>query len=238
MNLKEYCVSYILIIVICGIFSFVFYESMIIFIIFLLPSYFYLKIIKKWLLKKRIQKLNLQFKDFCMSITAQLSAGYSLENSLVEVYREMSQLYGKKSYVCIESKFIITKLKLNITIEKCFENLADRCGLEDINLFSQVVCIAKRSGGDMISIVRNAADSISRKIETEREIRTIINSKKYEQTIMNAVPLFIVCYVRISSPNMMNIMYETFIGRVIMTICLFAYSAAFMLGVKLSNVEI
>ncbi|MDE7430667.1 MAG: type II secretion system protein F, partial [Lachnospiraceae bacterium] len=89
----------------------------------------------------------------------------------------------------------------------------------------------------MIEVVRNAADSISRKLEVEREIRVILNAKKYEQMIMNVVPLFIVVYVNITSPGIMKVMYETAMGRIIMTICLGLYIFAFLLGMKFTDIE-
>ena len=231
MTIKEYILSIIVIIGIACIFSYVFYDNLWISIAFVLPVYFYLKLIKKVLIQRRIQKLNVQFKDFCMSMTAQLIAGYSIENSLVEVYRELSQL-------CKETKILIIKLRLNITIENAIENFAIRSGIEDIKLFSEIISIAKRSGGDLIKIVKNAANSISRKIETEREIKVIINSKKYEQMIMNIIPICIIVYVRLTSPNMMSIMYNSITGRIVMSVCLMIYVFAFFLGYKISKVEI
>ena len=238
MTIKEYILSIIVLIGIACIFSYVFYDNLWISIAFVLPVYFYLKLIKKVLIQRRIQKLNIQFKDFCMSMTAQLIAGYSIENSLVEVYRELSQLYGKESYICKETKILIIKLRLNITIENAIENFAIRSGIEDIKLFSEIISIAKRSGGDLIKIVKNAANSISRKIETEREIKVIINSKKYEQMIMNIIPIGIIVYVRLTSPNMMSIMYNSITGRIVMSVCLMIYVFAFFLGYKISKVEI
>ena len=173
-----------------------------------------------------------------MSIAAQLAAGYSLENSIQESYREMCQLYGKESYISKEIKMILHKLKLNITIENCFDNLAKRSNIEDIILFSEVIYIAKRNGGDLINIVKDAANSIYRKIEVDREIKTIINSKRYEQMIMNIIPIAIVMYVRITCPGMLDVMYTTIAGNIIMTCCLILYILAFCLGIKISNVRV
>lgn len=238
MSVKEYALSISIIISIAGMFSYIFYDNLLISLVFIMPIYLYLKLIRKVLIQRRIQKLNIQFKDFCMSMAAQLTAGYSLENSLMEVYRELSQLYGKESYICKETKILIVKMKLNITIENAIENFAIRSQIEDIKLFSEIISIAKRSGGDLIKIVKNAANSISRKIETEREIKVIINSKKYEQMIMNIIPLCIIGYVRITSPDMMKIMYTSMTGRVVMTVCLVIYVVAFFMGYRISKVDI
>lgn len=238
LNKKEYLMSGTLIVSAAGLYSYVFYKSIIAFLIMIIPSYFYIKFIKNVLIKKRLKDLNLQFKEFCMSLSAQLSAGYSIENGLVEVYRELSQIYGDDSYICKEVRNIILKLKISITIEECFRNLAERSNIEDIKLFSEVIGIAKKNGGDMIEIVRNTAISICRKIDVEREISIIVNGKKYEQSIMNVVPIILVLYMEMTSPDLMEVMYSTIIGRVIMTICLIAYISAFYIGLKIADIKV
>lgn len=238
MNYREYLKYTFIISGVAGIFSYIFYKSVVAYIIFMTPFYFYFKGIKRYLAEKRTQEFTMQFKEFCLSLSAQLMAGYSLENAIKETYRELSQIYGKKSYICSELSAILSKLKIGIVIEKCFEELAIRSDIEEINLFAEIIKIAKRSGGDMIGIVRNAGDSISQKLEVEREIRVIMNGRKYEQMVMNVVPLFIVVYVNITSPDMMKLMYETVMGRIIMTVCLVLYILAFILGIKLTDIEI
>lgn len=237
MNNREY-LKYILVIsALAGIFSYIFYQSIIAYIIFMIPTYFYLQVISGYLSDKRKNELTMQFKEFCLSLCAQLMAGYSIENGMKETYHELLQMYGKNSYICRELEVILAKLKINVVIEVCFSDFAARSNIDEIKLFAEIIKIAKRSGGDMIEVVRNAADSISRKLEVEREIRVILNAKKYEQMIMNVVPLFIVVYVNITSPGIMKVMYETAMGRIIMTICLGLYIFAFLLGMKFTDIE-
>ncbi len=226
----------VMIICVTAVFAYIFYKNPAAWILFMIPSPFYLKKIQSYLIKKRRQDLTIQFKEFCISMCAQLMAGYSIENAVSEVKKEMMNMYGN-SYILTELCVIETKIKLNITIEQCFEDLGVRSDIEEIKLFAQIIKIAKRSGGDMIEIVRNAASSISQKIETEREVRVIINSKKYEQRIMDVMPLFIVLYVDFTS-DMLEIMYKGLIGRIVMTICLIMYLAAFWIGEKLTDIEV
>lgn len=237
MNNREYLKCILVISVLAGIFSYIFYQSILAYIIFMIPTYFYLQVISGYLSDKRKNELTMQFKEFCLSLCAQLMAGYSIENGMRETYQELLQMYGKNSYICRELEVILAKLKINVVIEVCFSDFAERSNIDEIKLFAEIIKIAKRSGGDMIEVVRSAADSISRKLEVEREICVILNAKKYEQMIMNVVPLFIVVYVNITSPGVMKVMYETAMGRIIMTICLGLYIFAFLLGMKITDIE-
>lgn len=237
MSVKEIIKYFIIIFFISIIISYTFYESILVSLIFILPIYFYFKIISNYLVRKRKCDLTLQFKEFCLSLSASLIAGYSLENSIRETYKEMEQMYGKESYICKEIKLIDSKLKLNITIERCLEDFANRCSIEEIILFSEIIKIAKRTGGDIIEIVKDAGNSISQKIEVEREIRIIINAKKQEQMIMNFIPIVMITYVNLTSPEMMATLYNGSLGRIIMTVCLGFYIFAVYLGSKFSDIK-
>lgn len=234
----EYFRYGILGIVIVYVFSNIFYDSLLVSIplsVILIP---YFKVIKKRLCNQRQNKLKDEFKDLCISLAAQMSAGYSLENSIKESYLEMSELYGDNSYICKELKLILGKLKNNINIEEAIAELGMRSGNQDIRLFSEVLAIGKRTGGDLIGVVRSAALNISEKTDAEREIRSMISEKRFEQMIMNVIPLVMISYVKISSPGMMAVMYQTQAGRIIMSACFVIYIAAFLLGRKIMEIEV
>ena len=218
--------------------SYIFYRSFIAFLIFLLPMHGYFTIIRNYVVKRRKQEVTIQFKELCNSLCAQLVAGYSLENSLRESYTEVCQMYGDQAWISREVRGMIGKLKLNVTIEECFRDFGERSGIEEIKLFAQIIRTAKRSGGDVIEIVKNASDTIRQKIEVEREIRIIINAKKYEQRIMDIVPLLIVVYVEFTSGEMMKVMYQGLFGRLVMTVCLIIYVTALILGEKMTQIEL
>lgn len=238
MNFKEKIKFFICIITVLLGISYLFYSTFIPVILMILPINLYLKIICKELNDKRKKELTIQFREFCISMCTQLMAGYSLENSIKEICREMKQMYGEKSYLYKELIIMNSKIMLGEKIEDCFNNFSKRCDIEEIRLFSEVLNIAKRSGGDIIEIVKNTADSISQKIGVEREIETIINSKKYELKVMYFIPMLMIIYVNFTSPEMMLVMYNTILGKIIMTACLFMYILAIIIGERLSDIKI
>ena len=238
LSFIEYFRYGILGIVIVFGFSNIFYDSLLA-SVFLFPVLIpYFRIIKKKLCIRQQNKLKEEFKELCISLAAQMSAGYSIENSVKESYVEMSELYGTDSYICKELKVILGKLKNNISIEDSIAQLAIRSGNQDIRLLSEVLAIGKRSGGDLIGIVRSAALNIAEKADAEREIRSIISEKQFEQMIMNIIPLVMISYVKFSSPEMMTVMYQTTAGRMIMSVCFVIYIAAFLLGRKIMEIEV
>lgn len=238
ISYKEYLLYTLEGIVILLIVSYLFYER--ISVIFLLSPilYFFAKGRKQQTIERRKKVLKIQFRDLCISVSSGLSAGNSLVNSVIYSYKEVVGIYGENSIIVKELILIIKGLKISVPIERLFENLAERSDIDEIRTFSEVLNTAQKGGGDLIKIMKTTADGIGEKVDVEREILSIINSRKYEQMIMNIVPLFIILYMKITSPQSMSIMYQTGYGTVIMTICLVLYCVAYLMGKRMMKIDV
>lgn len=220
------------------IIGWLFYHSVFAVMILLLFIKFFYEDKKKILKDKRRKELNLQFKDAISSLSSALSAGYSIENAFIEVYEDLSLVYTKDALIMKELYHMIRKLEMNETIESLLFDLSKRSGDEDIKSFTEVFSIAKRSGGDFLSIIDMTTNSITGKIEVKREIDVLVASKKLEQKIMNLIPVFIILYIGITSKGYFDILYNNIFGIIVMTICLAIYLFAYWLGRKIVDVEV
>lgn len=238
ISYKEY-LRYILEgIVILLIISYLFYER--ISVIFLLSPiiYFFVNRRKQQMFEKRKKDLKIQFRDLCISVSSGLSAGNSLVNAVIYSYKEVVGIYGENSIISKELTLIIKGLNMGVPIESLFENFAKKSDIDEIRTFSEILNIAQKGGGDLIKIMKSTAGSIGEKVDVEREILSIINSKRYEQMIMNIVPLFIILYMKITSPQSMDIMYQTGYGTAIMTICFVLYCIAYLMGKRMMEIDV
>lgn len=173
-----------------------------------------------------------------MAIASSLSTGYSIENSLKEAHEEMLILYGENSIICKELMNMIRQINLSVPVERVFENFAIKSDLEDVNIFCAVFQIAKKGGGDLTKIMKSAANNISKKVEVKKEINTILSAKKYEQSLMNLMPLFIILYINYASPELLKPMYGNAFGVLIMSVCLLVYGFAYFISKKIVDIEV
>ncbi len=182
--------------------------------------------------RRRKRKMNIErwFKDGIQAVVFSLNVGYSVENSFREACKELKSLYGEDNYIYCLFEKISRRLSINDNIEDIMEDVAKECDIEDIYYFAEVFRYAKRSGGDLIEIIRSSIDTISEKMDIEREIDTIIAAKKMEFIIMCFVPLGIIMYLRITAGDLIRVLYTTKTGIGIMTVCFITYIAAIMLG--------
>ncbi|MDO4787867.1 MAG: type II secretion system F family protein [Johnsonella sp.] len=221
-----------------AVISYVFYRSILIFLILAPFSLLYPELIKKNLIQKRRKRLEAEFKEGIWILSSLLSAGYSIENAVEESVSELRLLYGKKVCIISEFEYISHRIRMNIPVEKAFEEFGERSGSEDIRNFARVIKIAKRSGGELVSVIAHTASVISDKIRIKEEILTMTTAKRYEQKIMNLLPVLIVIYVDASSPGFFDLMYTSFIGRIMMSVCLGAYLFALYLSGRILNIEV
>lgn len=194
------------------------------FALLLLPFIpYHLAVTKNKLKEARKWKLNMQFKDCINCISSALESGYSIENALKEAYLDMKLSYNEEDLIMKEMRGIISAVENNRTVEEIFLDFSLRSGVDDIKSFADIFATAKRTGGNLILIIKSTADVIHTRVELKRELRTVIASKKYEADIMKLIPFGILIYLRVFSPDMVAALYGNLFGIVFMTIVLVLY---------------
>lgn len=188
--------------------------------------------------KKKEQEFQKQFREMIQTLSSALNTGYSVENAFYETQKELKLLYPPEARISKELMVITRKLRIHIPIEQILEEFAEKIPSEDVKSFVTVFVTAKKSGGDMIGIIRNTTNQIGDKIEVKREIDTLLAAKKYEFQIMSIVPYGIIGYMSLSFPEFMDELYGNIIGIGVMTICLGIYAGAYYLGVRILRIDI
>ena len=125
--------------------------------------------------KRRFER---QFQDALQSLEAQLNVGYSMENAIKEVQKDLQIMYDRHTLIVREFTYMVRQLNLNVTAEAAWKDFAARVALQEVDTFVTVFSLAKRSGGDSILIIKNAVRQLGDKAEVKREIDTVITAKK------------------------------------------------------------
>jgi len=235
---KELIRNVALYLVLDAVFSFLFYRSIIAFVIFLPGAYPFLMSRRVALNRQRSRKILAEFTIGMQMVNASLQAGYAMENAFREATAELTKIYPEDSFIMTEFRYILTQLRLNVPVESLLMDLGRRTHIEDIIHLAEVFQTAKRTGGDMIGIIRGAVTSIQAKAETREEIETNLSGKVSEQKIMSAAPLAIIAYTTLTSPGFLDVCYHSTLGILIMTGALAVYAAAYLWGKKIMQIEV
>lgn len=221
-----------------AVIAYLFYRSIIAFLVLFPLVIPFLKARRADLNTRRSREILAEFTTGIQMVNASLQAGYAIENSFREAIGELRKIYPEDSFIIREFRYILSQTGLNVPVETLLLDLGHRTHIEDIRNFAEVFQTAKRTGGDMIGIIRNAVTSIQVKKETREEIETNLSGKASEQRIMSAAPIFLIGYTSITSPGFLDVCYHNTLGIAIMTVSLVIYAAAYLWGRKIMQIEV
>lgn len=191
------------------------------------------------MIKNRKNELNLQFKEAIYSIASSLSVGKSIEMAFKDCLRDLEILYpDPNTFIRKEINHIVRKIEMNQPIESVLNEFADRTHIEDIQNFADVFQICKRTGGNLIQVIKNTSDIINDKISIKQEIQTLISQRKFEQKVLNVLPLCMIFLISSTAPDFMSKMYTTVNGRIAMTVALGLFVAGYFISKKITDIEV
>ena len=214
--------------------SFVFYDSFFVFPVLFVPALIlFLRRTRRKRIEKRKEELKREFLTAATLLGDYLRSGYSVENALIRSERELIEVHGADSDMAKEWRLMMEGLRLNRTVEEVFQDFARRSCISEIRDFSEIFAIVKRGNGQLGEVISAVTAQLSEQFRAEAQITSMLSAKRLELRIMDVIPLSILLYIRLVSPDLLAVMYESFAGRIIMTLCLCVYLLAIFLAEKI-----
>jgi tight adherence protein B len=234
---KILCILLAAVVIFCV--TYIFYRNIFIAAIATPLGLFYPSIRSKQLCLRTKKELNLQFKEMLYSLASSASAGRSMELAFRGVLNDLALIYpDPNTPIIVETGLIVRKLELNENLEDALSDFARRSGVEDIINFAEVFRLSKRTGGNMIEIMRNTTEIINERIETMQIIENIMVKKKFEQKILTILPVALMILLSQIASDYMAPVYTTIAGRIVITVSIFLLIIAFVISFNISNIEI
>jgi len=219
--------------------AYVFYHSIVLSTLVAPLAFFYPPFKTKEIIAHRKKELGLQFKEALYALSSSLMAGRSLESSFKEALKDLSLLYpDPQIYIIQEFTYISRRIDMNVTIEDALADFAQRAHLEDIDSFVDVLLISKRTGGNIVEIIKNTSTIIGDKLQIKQEIDTLLAEKKLEQKVLNVMPIAMVLLLTWSTGDYMAPVFTTFFGKLMMTIAVLLLGLAYYFSKKIMTIEV
>lgn len=219
--------------------GYVFYHSMILSAILMVLAVKWPKIRTRQIIEKRKNQLTLQFKDMLYSLSSALSVGKSVESGIQDALKDMRVIYpDPDTDILVEMEYILRGIGMNNTTEEMFMQFAERAHLEDIDNFVDIFVTCKRTGGDLMEVMRSTSNTIGEKIEIKQEIETTISGKKYEFNFMMVLPVVMVLFLSVTSGDYMEPVFEELVGRIAMTVAIAIFGLAYLVGSKVMKIRV
>ena len=204
--------------------------------------FFYIKIQEiyaEYMLARRKRALAEQFKDFLFILSTSIGTGRGMRDAIGEAIPGIVGIYGENAILSRELKNMHKRMSIgneeDVTV---LNDFAKRSASEDIVDFMIIYSTCKTTGASLVDALNKAASVIIDKMTIENEIRTMANRKKNESIILFVMPFIVVLFLNLFSPEYIAPLYESYIGRVIMTMVVAADIFIYSVMQKITNVEI
>lgn len=191
------------------------------------------------IVEKRVHEYTVQFKDFLFSVSTAVGAGRSMKNAIKETIPELKDIYGDDSLLAGELVKAYHRMEIGGEDDvSVLMDLAVNSSIEDCIDFVTIYSVCKSSGANMVLAINKTASVIIEKMTIEREIRELVRRKEMEGLLIFAMPFIVIAFLNLCSPEYIAPLYETLIGRVIMTAVIGSSIGIYTMIKKIVSVEI
>lgn len=179
-----------------------------------------------------------QFAEWLGFLKEALQVGYSLEQAIIEARKSLLTTYDEKDSFLQAIAGMQRKMRLGISVEQAFFELAGECQCEEIEDFSEVLYIAKRTGGAVNRVIADTERIIHEKQETMRHINSVLQSRSYETRIMKYMPFAMLAYLQLFMPGFLAPLYGNATGICIMSVSLLIYGGLSFLIDRIGTISV
>ena len=218
---------------------YLFYHSLLLSVISLLISIPGQRFYKEYLREKRKKEISLQFRDMLHSLSASFHTSRQMQDALQESLHTLALLYGEESILGNEVRYVLRRMEESKdTEEDILLTFSLRCDDPDIESFVDVYLICRKTGGNLGKVVSKTAEVLVDKLDIQREIRKLTAQKRYESVIITAIPLLMLFFLQLTSPEYLQVLYDTAIGRILMSAALLATVFSYLWSLRITDIEV
>ena len=188
---------------------------------------------------KRRESLKRQFRDMLYSLSSSLQAGKTMEYALRDAREDLEVLYPDPgTAMIVEINIILRKAALSEPVEVALADLARRSGVEDIESFCGVVSTCRKTGGNLVEIVRNTTNILGDKLEIKNEIDVLLAQRNFERKILNVMPVFMVLALSMAAGDYIEPVFTTLAGRLVMTAAITLILLSWAVSARIMKIEV
>jgi len=147
------------------------------------------------LVKRRRKKAVAQLPDALDVIIRSLAAGHPVPVAMALVGREMADPIGSEFGIASD------EVSFGSTISAAVQKMSDRIGHEDFELFSAMIRLQERTGGNLAELLRSNAKTIRDRQKMRLKIKASSAEGRMSALILNAAPIILFVAVNKMSPD-------------------------------------
>lgn len=236
-SVQEKVIWFFIGMIVSGVVLYVFYENWIVSVIVgAICGLAFIPIRTNQVIKKRKQKLTLQFRGLLDALATSIGAGKNMYDSFSGAADDLTVQFSEQADIVKEVQLIRVGLDNNIQIEELLMNFAERSGVEDVRNFANVFATCYKKGGNIKEVIKNTATIIGDKIEIQMELQTMVSGQQNEQNIMLVMPVIFIVLMKSMGGDLIDL--KSAIGIISVSIAIVIFVLAYFISRKILNIKL
>ncbi|MEZ4241040.1 MAG: type II secretion system F family protein [Myxococcota bacterium] len=183
--------------------------------------------------KSRINKLVEQLPDALELVARALSAGVGLSDAFRLVQEEMPMP------IAAEFGRVQEEVRYGRDYREAFDKMLTRNpGVFDLRIFVSSVMLQRDTGGNLIEILENIADTIRARFLFDAKVRAMTSEARFSALILGSLPFGVLMILFIANREYLLPLANTTPGNAIVVVGLFMYTLGVIIMRDMSNVEV
>lgn len=151
-----------------------------------------------------------QFPDSIGMLNNAMKAGLSFMQAVEMVAREAPDPVGQ------ELKILCRDRQTGKTMETALDRLSQRIPLPDVRIFTMVIKLSNRMGGNVTDALARLAETIRNRFMLEKKIRALTAEGRMQAVVVCALPFILFLAFAVIAPEMMRPLTQTAAGFVVL----------------------
>lgn len=189
-------------------------------------------------IRKQKQLVSVQFEQLLFAVASALQAGKSVENAFLAAEADLKLMYREQASILLsELSSFNRKVGTGTPLEKAIDEFQRRIDIPEVSHWANIFSTCKRTGGDLVQVMRNSSRLIAEKLSMERELAVLIAGKRFEAKALAIVPFLVIGLFRFGSPDYMMPLYEGS-GRFVMLAALVMIGLGMKWAERIMRIEV
>jgi len=151
---------------------------------------------------KRAKVLQSQLPDALSLMGASVEGGQTFQRA-IDMYR-----HDARPPLSTELDRVMAEVRLGSSLVVALENMADRCGVDDLKWAVEAVRIQQSTGGRLGPILHTLSTFMRTRQEVRREVQTLSAEGRVSGYVLFGLPIFLAFAITVEDPGYLDPMFH------------------------------
>lgn len=181
---------------------------------------------------KRREAFIAQMPELARILSNATSAGLSIRTAVALAADDLAEPAAS------ELRAVTEQMNLGTSLRTALDSLEERLPSREVAILVGTLVVSSRSGGALVSALRDIAGTLETRKETRREVRTTYSQIVATAYTTAALGVFVLFILNRINPGTIDLMLRSALGQVALVVAGAMYAVGFLLVRRMTRVEV